>query len=143
MPPNDFQQEALPIQLPHQPLSTPRNRRPTVSFASGTVETSGSMPAAPGLDSASSSMPTRKSLEEGSSGSGPVSSLAWLSRVITKAGQDERLHYHPNGQRQHCHHHHHHHHHHNAVDTLPLRKQLFSKANVVTLEKKYATVHWA
>ncbi|KAF9576503.1 hypothetical protein EC968_007981 [Mortierella alpina] len=88
-----------------------------------------------------------------------ASPLTWLSRVITKAGQDERLHYHPHGQHHHSHHHHnhhHHHHHHHQQHTrspsaghghvspkAPLVQQLFSKATVVTLEKKYATVHWA
>ncbi|KAG0327922.1 hypothetical protein BGZ99_006594 [Dissophora globulifera] len=83
-----------------------------------------------------------------------TSPLTWLSRLITKAGQDERLHYHPNGQHQHSlngryqplhhhSHHHHHHHHHHSNSSAPLAKQLFSKATVVTLEPKYATVHWA
>ncbi|KAF8924598.1 hypothetical protein EDD21DRAFT_418091 [Dissophora ornata] len=89
-----------------------------------------------------------------------TSPLAWLSRVITKAGRDERLHYHPNGQHHHSHgyntrsqshlhghqqlhshSHSHHHHHHSSSSSLS--KQLFSKATVVTLEQKYATVHWA
>ncbi|KAG0359301.1 hypothetical protein BC939DRAFT_457672 [Gamsiella multidivaricata] len=81
-----------------------------------------------------------------------TSPLTWLSRVITKAGRDERLHYHSNGHHHHHHHHGHtrshshslHHHHHQQLSpSAPLTKQLFSKATVVTLERKYATVHWA
>ncbi|KAF9093452.1 hypothetical protein BGX23_003324 [Mortierella sp. AD031] len=85
----------------------------------------------------------------GSSEQPMASPLTWLSRIILKAEKNERLHYHPNG---HSHHHHHHHHHHHGrshghrrtlSSSQPLIKQLFSKATVVTLEKKYATVQWA
>ncbi|KAF9984011.1 hypothetical protein BGZ75_004414 [Mortierella antarctica] len=178
MPPFETQQEVLPIQLPIQPLNMSRRRvsrvipKPdavaaTSSSASGSVTNSAAaaMPASvAGISVGKSSKPAASGASNNGvkplapASAGPLegqshaSPLTWLSRVITKAGQDERLHYHPHGQHHHSHNHHHHHQHsrspsaagHGHVSpSAPLVQQLFSKATVVTLEKKYATVHWA
>ncbi|KAF9111644.1 hypothetical protein BGX27_004624 [Mortierella sp. AM989] len=145
MPSFEIQREVLPIQLPMQPLNMSRRR------ASRTITRSEAIAAGVAVngDSDISHHPSMDgAVLSGVSGTNSedayTSPLTWLSRVITKAGQDERLHYHANGH----HHHHHHHHHHSRSSSLstsnvPLRKQLFTKATVVTLEKKYATVNWA
>ncbi|KAF9198931.1 hypothetical protein BGZ49_000127 [Haplosporangium sp. Z 27] len=144
----ELQREVLPIQLPMQPLNMSRRR------ASRTISRSEAIAAGviqhdnvdlTSIDELSALHEVSGSSNNNNVSSNPYTSpLTWLSRVITKAGRDERLHYHTNG------HHHHHHHHHGhghsrslSTSNLPLKKQLFSKATVVTLEKKYATVNWA
>ncbi|KAF9937691.1 hypothetical protein BGZ65_001138 [Modicella reniformis] len=172
--PFELQQEVLPIQLPMQPLNMSRRRasRSTVGVAAAAAapessnETSDNATVAvaindvgnnkasgPATESGSYTVhPTSAPEAGGNESSSYTSPLAWLSRVITKAGQEERLHYHANGHHHHnrSHHHahgyqplHHSHSHHHQDPSVPLQKQLFSKATVVTLEKKYATVHWA
>ncbi|KAG0362797.1 hypothetical protein BG005_004174 [Podila minutissima] len=137
-PPSDLNQDVLPIQLPMQSIHMSRRRISRIMTRSET--------AAVGtfkhieLDVSS---PTVSTFEE--QPPHQLSMLARFSRMITRAGKEERLHYHPNGG-PHQHHHHHRHSHshsHNATTPLSLKKQLFAKATVVTLEKKYATVHWA
>ncbi|KAI8362266.1 hypothetical protein B0O80DRAFT_435438 [Mortierella sp. GBAus27b] len=159
MPSSIELQDVLPI----QPMVIPRrraSRATVVSLPPSGINTDtdlllkGSGHSA--VDSISSPIysPLSPAVIEEESSKSYTSPLAWLSRVITKAGQDERLHYHSHGHHHHHHHHHHQHrrhsrshshshHHHHHDPSAPLRKQLFSKATVVTLEKKYATVQWA
>ncbi|KAF9427832.1 hypothetical protein BGZ76_002172 [Entomortierella beljakovae] len=114
MPPSiDLQRDVLPIQLPMQPINLSRRR-------ASRTEANGPFPS--GTNEVNSKV---SSLDGASEVAFTSSPLAWLSRVITKAGRDER--------RNASH----------SSTTLPLKKQLFSKATVVTLEKKYATVSWA
>ncbi|KAF9962022.1 hypothetical protein BGZ72_000089 [Mortierella alpina] len=176
MPPFETQQEVLPIQLSIQPLNMSRRRGSRAIARSDTIAGTSSASGSVNNNTAIPATVASISVEKGSkpaaggasnttlhplplASAGPLetqsraSPLTWLSRVITKAGQDERLHYHPHGQHHHHHHHHHNHHHqhsrspsagHGHVSpSAPLVQQLFSKATVVTLEKKYATVHWA
>ncbi|CAO3567381.1 unnamed protein product [Mortierella alpina] len=180
MPPFETQQEVLPIQLPIQPLNMSRRRVSRVisksdATAATSLPTNGSATHNSAAPASLADISVEKSSKPAASGAsngavhasppasaGPLESqsrtspLTWLSRVITKAGQDERLHYHPHGQHHHSHHHHHHHHSHHhqhgrsssvghghVSPSTPLVQQLFSKATVVTLERKYATVHWA
>ncbi|KAF9915533.1 hypothetical protein BX616_005961 [Lobosporangium transversale] len=174
MPPFELQQEVLPLQLPIQPLNISRRRTSrTVSRSDALAAVANSIAINPTTSrdgfvigneidpkyinnnaSSTLSSPTTSYGPESTavatsvvdSKDAYISPLAWLSRVITKAGQDERLHYHSNGQHHHHHHHHCHHRSHvieKEATNLPLKRQLFTKATVVTLEKKYATVHWA
>ncbi|KAG0067133.1 hypothetical protein BGZ92_005178 [Podila epicladia] len=139
-PPSDLNQDVLPIQLPMQSIHMSRRRTSRIMTRSETAAV-GSFKHVE-LDISS---PTVSTFEE--QPHHQLSMLARLSRMITRAGKEERLHYHPyGGPHQHHHHHHHRHSHshsHNAATSPSLKKQLFSKATVVTLEKKYATVHWA
>lgn len=143
-PPSELNQDILPIQLPMQSIHMSRRRTSRIMTRSETAA-AGSAHKHIQLDIAS---PTVSTFEE--QPHHQLSMLARLSRMITRAGKEERLHYHPNGG-PHQHHHHQHHHHrrhshshsHGSTTSPSLKKQLFSKATVVTLEKKYATVHWA
>ncbi|KAF8933359.1 hypothetical protein BGZ47_010893 [Haplosporangium gracile] len=155
--------EVLPIQLPMQPINMSRRRTSRVIPLSDIIaaattttididtlkdNTTLSSLGRPGKISAAAALAPSSgagSSESGNSSTINASPLTWLSRIILKAEKNERLHYHSNGR--HHHHHHHHHHGHGHRRTLsssqPLIKQLFSKATVVTLEQKYATVLWA
>ncbi|KAG0270595.1 hypothetical protein BGZ95_001628 [Linnemannia exigua] len=164
MPPFESS-EVLPIQLPMQPINMSRRRTSRIiphsdiiaaaatatvdidtlksTHLDGTNNTSHVLSSLGGSALSSSGAGSSESTHSNSSNSNlNPSPLAWLSRIILKAEKNERLHYHSNGR-----HHHHHHHGHGHRRTLssstPLIKQLFSKATVVTLEKKYATVQWA
>ncbi|KAG0252672.1 hypothetical protein BG011_006852 [Mortierella polycephala] len=167
MAPFEIQQEVLPIQLPMQPMNISRRRASrtvprsdviaALNTSSDNSHANNGFTSTTVVENDSYTIPGSSGTRVGTEPVEAVytSPLAWLSRVITKAGQDERLHYHPNGS----HHHHHHNHNHSHQQhsrslsqghhpgqlsaTAPLRKQLFSKATVVTLEKKYSTVHWA
>lgn len=142
-PTSEINQDILPIQLPMQSIHMSRRRTSRIMTRSETTA-AGSAHKHIELDISS---PTVSTFEE--QAHHQLSMLARLSRMITRAGKEERLHYHHNGgPHQHHHHHHHHHRHshgHGHSPTTPpsLKKQLFAKATVVTLEKKYATVHWA
>ncbi|KAF9378604.1 hypothetical protein CPB97_009480 [Podila verticillata] len=142
-PPSELNQDILPIQLPMQPIHMSRRRTSRIMTRSETAAV-GSAHKHIELDISS---PTVSTFEEQSHHQ--LSMLARLSRMITRAGKEERLHYHPNGGPHQHHHHHHHHrrhshsHSHGSTSPPSLKKQLFAKATVVTLEKKYATVHWA
>lgn len=153
----------LPIQLPMQPINMSRRRTSRIIprsdiIAAATTATvdidtlkdhtnTNTLGGSGTISAAAASAPSSGagSSESGKSSNNNMnaSPLTWLSRIILKAEKNERLHYHSNGH----HHHHHHHHHHGHRRTLsssqPLIKQLFTKATVVTLEQKYATVQWA
>ncbi|KAF9429981.1 hypothetical protein BGZ94_008786 [Podila epigama] len=151
-PPSETGQDVLPIQLPMQPMHYSRRRTSRIMTRSETAALEGYRHVQLNL----STMEEQKQ-EQQHPYPHQMSALARLSRLITRAGKEERLHYHPNGgphQQHHRHHHSHHSHRHSYSHShshshglphppLSLKKQLFSKATVVTLEQKYSTVHWA
>ncbi|KAF9131931.1 hypothetical protein BGW39_001097 [Mortierella sp. 14UC] len=169
MPPFESS-EVLPIQLPMQPINMSRRRTSRIIPRSDIIAAAATTTVdidtfkisttraahVDGVDDhalsllGGSGIPTSsgagspESTHSSNSNSLNPSPLAWLSRIILKAEKNERLHYHSNGRHHHHHHHGHGHGHRRTLSSsTPLIKQLFSKATVVTLEKKYATVQWA
>ncbi|OAQ33325.1 hypothetical protein K457DRAFT_15360 [Linnemannia elongata AG-77] len=163
MPPFESS-EVLPIQLPMQPINMSRRRTSRIIphsdiiavAATATVDidtlkdltNTNTLGGSRMISTVAASAPSSGagSSESGNSNNSNInaSPLTWLSRIILKAEKNERLHYHSNGRHHHHHHHHHHHGHRRTLSSSqPLIKQLFTKATVVTLEQKYATVQWA